>query len=137
MMKSYFHNCFGTLNDGGIFVTDVFGGSRCFEANEEESKHKDFSYFWDQENFDPVTNFAQFHIHFKPKGHRKIERVFSYDWRMWTIPELREMMRETGFKKTHVYWEGTTKKGEGDGVFKSTDKGEECEAWIAYVIGEK
>lgn len=137
MMKSYFHNSFSTLNKGGILVVDCFGGSKCFEANEEEIEHKGFSYFWDQESFDPVTNHAMFHIHFKPKGQKKIEKAFSYDWRMWSIPELREMMMESGFQKTHVYWEGTTRSGEGNGVFTLAEKGEECEAWIAYVVGEK
>jgi precorrin-6B methylase 2 len=137
VMKSYFHNCISTLNPGGLLVADVFGGSQCQEANEEETKHKDFTYYWDQANFDPITNEALFHIHFKPHGQKKIEKVFTYDWRMWTIPELREMMRETGFRKTYVYWEGTTRAGTGDGVFKRAEKGEECQAWIAYVVGEK
>jgi hypothetical protein len=137
MMKSYFHNCHSTLNAGGILISDCFGGIRCQEANEEETQHKDFSYFWDQECFDPVSNEAMFHIHFKPKGQKKIEKVFSYDWRMWSIVELREMMLETGFRKTHVYWEGTARDGSGNGVFKRAEKGEECEAWIAYVVGEK
>lgn len=137
MMKSYFHNCSSTLNHGGILVVDCFGGSQCQESNEEETAHKDFTYYWDQANFDPITNEALFHIHFKPKGHKKIEKVFTYDWRMWTIPEIREMMRESGFRKTYVYWEGTTRAGTGDGVFKRAEKGEECQAWIAYVVGEK
>ena len=135
-LARYFRNCRSTLRAGGLLLVDCFGGSRCQEANEEETKHAGFSYFWDQDSFDPVTGFAQFYIHFKPKGQRKIEKVFGYDWRMWTIPELREIMHEVGFKTTHVYWEGTTKKGEGDGVFKRAESGEECEAWIAYVIGE-
>ena len=137
MMKSYFHNCYGTLNSGGLLVADIFGGSRCQEANEESTPHRDFTYYWDQESFDPISHEAKFNIHFKLKGQKKLEKVFTYDWRMWTIPELREMMRETGFKKTHVYWEGTTRSGTGDGNFKATEKGEECEAWIAYVVGEK
>ncbi len=137
MMKSYFHNCYGTLKPGGILVTDVFGGSQCHEANEEKTDHKDFTYFWEQETFDPVSNSAVFHIHFKPRGQKKIEKVFTYDWRMWSIPELRDMMHETGFRKTHVYWEGTTRSGEGDGIFRQVEKGEECQAWIAYVVGEK
>lgn len=136
VLRSYFANCLRTLNTGGILIADCFGGSRCYEANEEETEHKDFSYFWDQVNFDPVTNFATFHIHFKVKGQKKVERAFTYDWRMWSIPELREIMHEAGFKKTHVYWEGTTKSGEGNGIFKPVDRGEECEAWIAYVVGE-
>ncbi len=137
MMKSYLHNCHSTLNSDGILLVDCFGGSRCQEANEEATVHKDFTYYWDQSSFDPVTGHALFHIHFKPKGSRKIEKVFSYDWRMWTIPELREMMEEVGFQKTHVYWEGTAKDGTGNGVFKQSQVGEECEAWIAYVVAEK
>jgi SAM-dependent methyltransferase len=134
-LLAYFRNCRQTLRPGGILLADCFGGSRCQEENEEETVHRNFSYFWDQVSFDPITNHALFYIHFKPKGQKKIERVFEYDWRMWSIPELREIMAEAGFAKTYVYWEGTTKKGKGDGVFKQAEIGEECEAWIAYVVG--
>lgn len=136
-MKAYFKNCYSTLNEDGIFITDAFGGALCQKANVETTKHRGFTYYWDQENFDPVTNYAQFHIHFKVDGEKKREKVFSYDWRMWTLPELREMMLESGFRKATVYWEGSTRSGEGNGVFSPVEKGEECEAWIAYVIGEK
>lgn len=136
-MKKYFQNALNTLNSKGVFLMDIFGGSACQEANEEETVHDTFSYFWDQDSFNPITNEAQFYIHFQPKGEAKKERVFSYDWRMWSIPELRDILEEVGFKKTHVYWEGTTDEGEGDGVFKRTEEGEECESWIAYIVAEK
>ncbi len=136
-MKLYFSNVHKSLKQEGLFLVDCFGGSLCHDANEEKSAHGKFTYFWDQESFDPVTNRAKFHIHFSIKGLGKKERVFSYDWRMWSIPELREIMAEAGFSKTHVYWEGTTKSGEGDGVFTRTEKGEACQSWIAYIVGEK
>lgn len=134
---NYFRNSYVTLNEGGLFIIDAFGGSHCQEANEEEIVHKDFSYFWDQDNFDPVTNHALFYIHFKRRGEKKREKVFTYDWRMWAIPELRDLLEEVGFKKVHIYWEGTTADGEGDGVFRPVTSGEECQAWVAYLIGEK
>ncbi len=68
---------------------------------------------------------------------KKIEQVFTYDWRMWSIPEIRDIMHEVGFRKTHVYWEGTAKDGSGDGNFTRVDHGEACQSWIAYVVGEK
>jgi hypothetical protein len=136
-MLSYFRQVHKRLSSQGIFIIDAFGGSKCQEANEEETEHDDFSYFWDQDNYDPVTNFAQYYIHFKRKGEKKREKVFSYDWRMWSLPELKDILEEVGFKKVHVYWEGTTKDGEGDGEFKRVDRGEECEAWVAYLISEK
>ncbi len=139
LLRQYFKNSYETLNKNGIFVCDIFGGSQCYEPNEEETEHTDhkFSYFWDQDSWDPVTNEGMFYIHFKRKGEKKREKVFTYDWRMWSIPELREIMHEAGFSKTHVYWEGTTDDGEGDGEFKRVEHGEDCESWVAYVVGEK
>lgn len=136
-MKTYFANALKALKKDGIFILDIFGGSLCYDENEEKTNYKKFMYYWHQTGFDPVTNKALFHIHFREKGHAKRERVFSYDWRMWSIPEIREILEEVGFKKTHVYWEGTTRNGEGDGNFTRTEKGEACESWIAYIVGEK
>lgn len=70
VMKEYFTNSFNSLNKNGILVLDCFGGSACMEPNEEETLHDHWSYFWDQESFDPVTNHAQFFIHFKRKGEK-------------------------------------------------------------------
>lgn len=136
LLRQYFTRARKGLKPNGIFIVDCFGGKDAQEANVESSNFGSFEYFWDQTNFDPVTNEALFHIHFKRKGEKKREKVFTYDWRMWTIPEIREMMIEAGFRRTHVYWEGTTKRGDGDGNFKRVTKGEECDGWIAYVVGE-
>lgn len=137
ILRKYFENVYRTLNKDGVFVIDIFGGSQCYEPNEEETDHDDFSYYWDQDSFDPVSNEAQFYIHFKRKGEKKRRECFSYDWRMWTLPEVREIMEEAGFSRTHVYWEGTDEDGDGDGEFERVIKGEDCESWIAYVAAEK
>ncbi len=137
MLRQYFTRARRGLMPRGLFIVDCFGGKDSQEGNIESTKHKDFTYFWEQVDFDPVSNEAMFHIHFKLKGEKKRrERVFSYDWRMWSIPEIREVMMEAGFKRTHIYWEGTTRKGEGDGNFKRVEEGEACDGWIAYVVGE-
>ncbi|MFN9067122.1 MAG: class I SAM-dependent methyltransferase, partial [Bdellovibrionales bacterium] len=136
-LKNYFQKVYSSLSKHGLFVMDVFGGTQCTDAIEDKEKIKDFTYFWDQENFDPVTNEALFHIHFKPKRQKKIQNVFTYDWRMWSIPELRDLLNEVGFKKCHVYWEGTNRKGEGDGKFHRTEQGEACLSWVAYVVAER
>ncbi len=137
LLKKYFANCLKHLNSNGILVLDCFGGSDCQDEIVDETKFRKFTYYWHQESFDPVSNNAIFHIHFKPKGQKKVQNVFSYDWRMWTIPELREVLSEVGFKRSHIYWEGTNRSGGGDGKFKRTEKGEACASWIAYIIAEK
>ncbi len=136
-LKRYFSQCLRSLHSKGIFVLDCFGGSDCFAPNEEQVEHKNFTYFWDQENFDPISHNASFHIHFKRKGERKRKKVFSYDWRLWILPEIKDLLQEAGFRKTHVYWEGTNRNGEGDGKFVRTNKGEDCQAWVAYIVSEK
>lgn len=137
ILRSYFKRAHSQLKSDGVFLIDCFGGPLCMEPNEEEKVFKDFSYFWDQDKYDPITNEALFYIHFKRKGEKKREKVFTYDWRMWTIPELRSLMLEAGFKDTVVYWEGTDKNGDGDGVFTRVETAEDCGAWVAYVAGIK
>lgn len=136
-LRAYFKNALRTLKKDGIFIIDLFGGSLCQAEIEEKSKKSGFTYYWHQKCFDPVSNFAKFAIHFKPDGQKKMVDQFTYDWRMWTIPELREMMTDVGFTKTHVYWEGTTRSGGGDGKFKMVEVGESCQSWIAYIAAEK
>ncbi|MFN7903792.1 MAG: class I SAM-dependent methyltransferase [Pseudobdellovibrionaceae bacterium] len=136
VMKQYFKNALQSLNKNGLFLVDLFGGTQCTDAIVDRTKKKGFLYFWDQQGFDPVSHEALFYIHFQV-GKQKMEKAYTYDWRMWSIPEIREIMTEVGFKKTHVYWEGTNKSGGGNGIFTRTEQGESCLSWIAYVIGEK
>lgn len=137
-LGAYFKKVSGSLNSGGVFLMDCFGGPACQQANVEETEFSDakFSYFWDQISFDPVTNYAVYQIHFKRKREKIRKGVFTYDWRMWSIPELRDILLEHGFKKVHVYWEGTNRKGEGNGEYKRVKKGEECDSWVAYLAAE-
>jgi hypothetical protein len=66
-----------------------------------------------------------------------MKKAFTYVWRLWTLPEILEMLTETGFKNSTVYWEGTDEDGDGDGVFTPEEKGEADAGWIAYLVAEK
>ncbi len=133
-IKKYFQQVYKTLKPQGVFVIDTFGGTESYESHEEKTKHPKFIYYWDQINFEPLTNEARFEIHFHVKGEkRRRKKVFSYDWRLWSIAELRDILTEVGFKDVTVFWEGTTRKGEGNNDFKPVLKGEECASWIAYI----
>jgi hypothetical protein len=136
-LKRYFQAAYNRLSDKGLLIMDCFGGQSCMEPNEHETEYDDFSYYWDQDTFDPLTNEAMFYIHYRPKGQKKMKNVFTYDWRLWSLPELRDLLEEIGFKKVHYYWEGTDEDGEGDGNFNKIEKGEICDSWVAYIVGEK
>ncbi len=138
-LKQYFAKNFAALNPGGLFFLDCFGGPKCGEANEEETEDDElgYSYYWDQESYDPLTNEGLFYIHFKRQGEKKRERVFTYNWRLWSLPELRDILAEVGFPTSYVYWEGNDEEGDGNGEFTRVEQGEECDAWVAYIVAVK
>jgi SAM-dependent methyltransferase len=137
-LKKYFKSVHPKLLKNGIFVLDCFGGPDYSFEHEEVIPKDDFTYYWHQEGFDQATGEATFNIHFKLRGQKKVNNVFTYDWRMWSVPELRDILFESGFSNVHLYWEGTEADGSGDGFFSRTESvREECQAWIAYLVAEK
>jgi hypothetical protein len=84
-----------------------------------------------------VTHFIRCHIHFHFQDGSKINQAFSYDWRLWTLPEIKELLLEAGFKKVSVYWENEDDDGEGNGEFSIDGEGEADLAWVAYIVAEK
>jgi SAM-dependent methyltransferase len=136
-MRAYFESVHEALKDDGIFFLDAFGGYEAFEEMKEKTKYDDFTYVWDQASYHPVTGEMVCHIHFKFPDKSKIKKAFTYVWRLWTLPELRELLEEAGFRKSTVYWEGTDEDGDGDGNFTPEAKGEADAGWIAYIVAEK
>ena len=135
---NYYRTALNGLVDDGLFILDAYGGSDSFVEMEEERDMDGFTYVWDQHKYDPVTGDVVNHIHFRFPDGTRIDRAFTYQWRLWTIPEIREMLIEAGFKEAIVYWEGTDEDtDEGNGEWVVVEQGEACEGWIAYVVGVK
>jgi SAM-dependent methyltransferase len=136
LMKRYFRRIHRCLSPDGIFFLDAFGGYEASREMEESTLYKGFTYVWDQASYNPINGDITCHIHFRFKDRSKIKNAFTYNWRLWTLPELQEMLDEAGFKPT-IYWEGTDKHGEGNGVFTPATVGEADAGWIAYIVAEK
>ena len=135
-MKRYFKKVHAALANDGIFFLDAFGGYEAFREMKEQTKYNGFTYVWDQASYNPITGDALMHIHFKFKDGSRIKNAFTYDWRQWTLPELTEMLAETGFKPT-VYWEGEDEDGEATGEFSPITEGTADAGWVAYIVAEK
>lgn len=135
-MGQYFRRVRQGLKHDGVLFLDAFGGYEAFEELEESTRYKGFTYIWDQHHYNPITGDATFFIHFTFPDGSRLDRAFRYDWRLWTLPELTELLAESGFKAT-VYWEGEDAKGEGNGVFKPTTEGSADAGWIVYIVAEK
>ena len=136
-MLNYLQRCRESVSDGGLMFLDMFGGPESMEETKEKTKHDGFSYIWHQAKFHPVTNHLKCHIHFKFKDGSKIKKAFTYSWRLWTAPEIRDLLLEAGFSNVTVYWEGEDEDGEGNGIFTPDDRGEADLAWVAYIVAEK
>lgn len=135
-MIKYFHKVYAGLKADGIFFLDAFGGYEAFQLMEESTNYGKFTYIWDQDQYNPITGHCTFKIHYKFKDGSKMKDAFIYEWRLWTLPELTEMLTEAGFKPT-IYWEGTDKNNEGNGEFTPTTEGEADAGWVAYIVAEK
>ncbi|MEC7585105.1 MAG: class I SAM-dependent methyltransferase [Planctomycetota bacterium] len=137
-MLTYFKTCFDALEPGGMFFVDDWGGPDVIEEDHfDRTKHKGFTYVWEQRSWDPISNHIVCAIHFEFPDGTRMKNAFVYDWRLWSLPELQEIMQEVGFEDVHVLWEGSDKNGEGNGVFKRRERGEADDAWIVYVVGRK
>jgi len=146
-LLGYFRAVRGSMKRGGIFFLDAFGGSGAMEPDEEDrkipaskafdgTKVPRFTYTWEQADFNPVTHDILCHIHFALRDGKKIKRAFSYDWRLWTLPELQELLLEAGFAEAEIYVEGWDDEADDtDGIFRRRKKFENQAGWIAYVVG--
>lgn len=131
-LLNYFKSVRRGISSEGLFFIDLFGGTEAYQPLEERTVFKNHTYFWDCERYNPITAECFYSIHFKYKN-IKYKQVFTYDWRMWTIAELREILKEAGFTTTFAYWEGEEEDGSGDGHFKVSEEAENCESWVTYI----
>lgn len=135
----YFRCAWSDLAENGIFSVDIHGGPESMEEMEEVREIEEgFDYVWDQDNYWPATADYRCYIHFRFQDGSEMKRAFTYDWRLWTLPELVDILYDAGFSQVDSYWEGTDEDGEsGDGHFEKDDRGENCLSWISYIIAQK
>lgn len=134
-LAQYFSTAFRALKKDGLFLLDAFGGSEAQEVLEESRRCNGFIYVWEHADFNPITGEILCHIHFKFKDGTTMRKAFTYDWRLWSLPEIQEVLKEVGFAKIEVHWEGTDQEtGEGNGVYRKSTRGEAIESWLAYIV---
>ena len=138
LLRRYFKTVHNGLVADGLFVLDAYGGAEAHQEISEKTAHDTFTYVWDQERYDPINNDLFCHIDFTFHDGSRIQRAFTYDWRLWSLPEIREVLLEAGFKRVTVYWEGTDEETEeGNGEFTPAERGEADTAFIVYIVAEK
>ncbi|GAQ87004.1 hypothetical protein KFL_003250070 [Klebsormidium nitens] len=142
----YFHHARkGLSSRGGVFAMDLYGGTSSECALRLKRRFGDFTYTWEQEEFDAVTRMTRISLHFRLENTKKtIKNAFSYQWRLWTIPEARECLLEAGFSAVHVWMrempdlEGHDEDEEvevdANSKYVECKKFLQCDAWNAYIV---
>jgi hypothetical protein len=137
-LLQYLRAAKGNLAADGMLSLDMYGGTEAHEPIEEERWVDDqFVYVWDQDEHFPGTHEHRCFIHFRFPDGSRIDRAFQYDWRLWTMPELKDAMAEVGFSRVLSYFETYDEDGDATGDFEMNERGWAAEGWLAYVIGLK
>lgn len=134
----YFKNAYKNLKPNGILMLDAFGGYEAHQELEERTKYSNFTYCWDQHSFNPITNDITCYIHFEFKDGSSIKKAFEYNWRLWSLPEIKECLEVAGFKRIHFYMQGwDDKKDEETEEFYKMTKCDADPGWLAYIVACK
>jgi cyclopropane fatty-acyl-phospholipid synthase-like methyltransferase len=145
----YFRAAHASLARGGMLIMNTYGGTAVLETQSERrriapSQGPDglrmpgFVYEWEQAFFNPVDHHVRCHIHFKFHDGSRMRRAFTYEWRMWMLPETQDALREAGFRDVQVWHEGWNHRlHEPSDVFERRTQFENQLGWLAYVIAWK
>ena len=139
-LKRYFKAAYGNLARQGLLFLDLMGGAELLEDDrpDEVKSFRGYKYVWEQKRFDPITHDCEFFIHFRFPDGSALEKAFHYQWRLWTIPEIRELLLEAGFRRADVYWEDTDRRtGKGNDTYRRRERAESDAAWICYIVAVK
>jgi hypothetical protein len=100
------------LARGGLFACDTYGGESAFRTGILERRHPGPSgtilhHVWEQRAADPLSARVENALHFRVERDGEIlaelRDAFVYRWRLWSVPELVEALREAGFARTAVH----------------------------------
>lgn len=134
------------LRRGGVLVLNLFGGGDAEQALTERTRKRAenaadgtmlpaFTYVWEHTAVNAADRRLVAHIHFELRDGRRIRRAFTYDWRMYTIPELKDALREAGFASFEVWSEGWDPRARsGNGTLYRRAHLDNDDTWVAYAV---
>lgn len=155
-LVAYLAHVRACLNPSGVFIADMYGGATAFELGTQRRRiaHPtggSFWYEWEQREADALTARVLNTIHFvlprKAKRQRAfpapssprpraLRNAFTYDWRLWSIPELREAALDAGFARIDFYASlGDAMDQHGNLYPRPLAPGEPLDSdWVVYIV---
>lgn len=161
-LKQYFQSARRGLKRNGLLILDAYGGPGAMRVGTQTRRvpgesspdapispgspgslgspgsppPPGFTYHWEQRTFDPITHHTECRVHFTLHDGTHLNSAFIYRWRLWTLPELVEIMLEAGFKRAEAWCDTYDPAATAsDGLYRPTARMPAREDWVAYVIG--
>ncbi len=134
LLLHYFRAVRDDLDADGVFVIDVHGGAEVFSEEEQVTDCGDFDLVCHQTEVCPVDHSANLALHFRFPDGSELRDAFRYTWRIWSLPELTDLLREAGFADLQVHWCIDEKE---ETRYELTRTGYNDPAWIACLAALK
>lgn len=135
-LRAYFKAVRKTLRRDGMLFLDAIGGWEAQQPLQEERREDGFTYIWDQDEFNPIDNTMQTYIHFRFDDGSELRRAFSYQWRLWQLVEIKELLREAGYEAVDVYWEDEDADRNDLGTFRPRTRVQNDPGWNCYIVAQ-
>jgi len=149
----YLRGVRASLSPGGVFVADMYGGADAFtpmmlKRTRRGPGGERVEYTWEQREADALTGLVLDTLSFRvwparraagarptsPRV-REFPDAFIYRWRLWSIPELRDAVRDAGFTTFDVYDElADAMDADGRVYVSPVSEGELDRNWVVYVV---
>ena len=128
-LLAYFKAARKGLVSDGAFWLDNHAGSSSLEDCWDEREFKKYTYIWEQKPLDGISHLGSRRIHFRFRDGSMLKNAFRYDWRIWSVSELRDLAAEAGFRRVDVYTDVRD-----DGSLRKVKRYENAESWTPYLV---
>ncbi|MBX3380430.1 MAG: class I SAM-dependent methyltransferase [Phycisphaeraceae bacterium] len=156
-LLQYLKNAKQSLKPGGIFVCDLYGGRDAFSPGKIVQMLRApriapwngelVEYTFEQRAADPISGLVLDALHFRvwkktnkgKKPDSEIRDAFVYHWRLWSLPELNDALREAGFRAVEVHDRLGDAVDSAGNLYLNPNKKDNPvdENWVVYVVARQ
>jgi len=137
VLLEYLKKVHQSLNNDGMLIMDIMGGSDSEIPEIQETEINGhphitpFTFEFERKDFNPISRISNYAIHFKYPDKNEINNAFKYEFRMWSITEIRDLLEEAGYSKSIIYFE------DDNGEYYQSEVEENTISWNAFIVGLK
>lgn len=110
---TYFNNVHKSLDNKGIFILDFYGGSHIYEDHKYQQEKSHHFYQFSGKQMNILNNQSLCSLNYKV-GKNKFVPHFKFDFRIYSIIEMKEILEEVGFKKFKLHIKEINEEDEDD-----------------------